>query len=446
MPVPRCPPPVLPPSKDWMWRWSGKRPSAQPPADGDIPALRPSSAPARSAAGELLECEPLGPAAPRARPASAAVRRPPSPAPSSLKKEVAAHRGVVNLEQLQRNKERTVRAEERLRQTFAARIRQLTHPCNVHRKSLRDAACGRCLLAELTTVEERCFGHTTSPRDTQPPPTDEPPKSPRPSKPKPAKGPAKSRKQRMKEREEEEARQRQLEDEQAERRLVEAAARNKQRNERYILLGLQRLQQPLLHRIVEAVEFPKLLKAVGFKGDPASYVGRRATVSAAVLASALASLVPADAFSARDVQTVAEMFTQDLLDAHINVSEVSVTFAACAQRHDVKAWLQYFHLCQVLTPALLDGNEPTVTPLELHTLAHITAEVAGPGDATADRLRRHALLSPAWQGKPALTLFAWLTALQQEDPELAAAFQPDWTLPFAPPNPQPPATSPPAPP
>lgn len=143
----------------------------------------------------------------------------PSP---SLKKEVAAHRGVVNLEQLQRNKvwfillegptdgichgvsvfsvimmvrwlsaihthtytrvhaypswtifglhthvlrctpsptdgtcllgrgrpehhsislpgvgagrqERTVRAEERLRQTFAARIRQLTHPCNVHR-------------------------------------------------------------------------------------------------------------------------------------------------------------------------------------------------------------------------------------------------------------------------------------------------------------------------
>eukprot|EP00668_Euglena_longa_P011720 GGOE01014135.1.p1 GENE.GGOE01014135.1~~GGOE01014135.1.p1 ORF type:complete len:386 (+),score=96.24 GGOE01014135.1:3-1160(+) len=375
------------------------------------------------------------------RPASAAVRRPPSPTPSrsrpTLKCAAASphHSSPLHLEQLQRNKERTIRAEERLQQNFALRIQRLTNPCNLHRKVRGDSVCGRCLLAELNTVEERCFGRSDT-RDSGPPPAPEEIQSvrERPTKAKAAKGPAKSVRQRLKEREEEEARQRQLEDEQAERRLADAAVRNKQRNERYILMGLQRLQQPLLHRFVEVVEFPAIIKALGFKGDPASYAGKHATISCPLLASVLSSLVPAGSFSARDIQTLIEMFTVE--EARLLVSELSITFLACAGRRDSRSWLKYFYLCQVLTPSLLDGNEPTVTPLELHALAHVMAEAAGAMDNMVIRLRRHVQLSTAWQGKTSLAFPVWFFALQEEDPELADALQPEWTFPFAPPKPQ----------
>lgn len=332
------------------------------------------------------------------------------------------------LRALRLNKERTQKVAEAMEGFRFAQ--EIADQCNAHRRRGQQQ-CGRCVLSQIDSVEIAAGslkrGQMSSFRVAVNP--DGPvPRVPRGNH-------RRSAKLKAKQEAEELARQRQREDEEAEKRLLDAAASTIRCTQKYVLAALQRAQNSSLREMVRFVDLWTLCQRLGFKGSPNSFIGRDADVPRSAFGCALADLLANTRFNARDIQEMALAFTAKDGTPVLTMSEVATTIVMLQKWSGIESWFQYFYASHVLASSVIDGSEASVTLLELQTLLYIASEASGTHSPALDRLKRHLHRGSIWAGTTSLLLSTWEMRIRDEDPELANMFRPtDWDFPFSPAN------------
>jgi len=338
-------------------------------------------------------------------------------------------------------------------------LRDLLNPCNHHRKTAGLQRCGKCTLTQLDSFEQR-LADATSPRESVseastvqsevdmdnsmvvslwdlPASRRDPPMLIRishepvvPIKPKMRgrvcrAGATPSNVDTV-------------DDERAEQMLAEAAELARSRKEGFILNSLRRVQNPVLQRLVDMMEISDICKALSVEADPERTQGQDVEVGEASLRGVLSALLPADQFSAWDIDAVVLVFTRFQERAMpLHMSEFCMAFVACKDRQSECSLPRLFFDSQALAVArssIIDTDN-YVTKMEMHTLLCLLEQEYGNDAWIAEQLRHHLDTHPIWRGYISHSLVRLLAAIEETSPELAQAFKHPRKIPFAPPPP-----------